>query len=123
MASTFSVNQSVKITKVVVDRAAVPAHGQTLLRDRELKGFGLRITAGGAKSFIVEKRINGRVRRITLGSDGSVRADQHCCTPPSGLLSRAPRHAPRAVDRSSGSASTPGQRKGASLRGRHFNQR
>ena len=30
-------------------------------------GFALRVNWGGTKSFIVEGRVNGRVRRITLG--------------------------------------------------------
>ena len=76
MASTFLVNQSVKITKLVVDRAPIPATGQTMWRDSELKGFGLRVTAGGAKSFILEKRVNGRVRRMTLGRYPGITAEQ-----------------------------------------------
>jgi integrase len=59
--------QAVKITKTFVDRLDVPEVGQTFLRDSELKGFAVRITAGGAKSFIVEKRIEGQVKRLTLG--------------------------------------------------------
>lgn len=30
-------------------------------------GFGLRVTAAGVRSFIVEKRIRGHTRRVTLG--------------------------------------------------------
>jgi hypothetical protein len=44
-----------------------PASGQLLVRDQELKGFGLRLTPNGVRSFIVEKRIDGRVKRLTLG--------------------------------------------------------
>ncbi|HTT09070.1 MAG TPA: Arm DNA-binding domain-containing protein, partial [Gammaproteobacteria bacterium] len=46
------------------------------MRDSVLKGFGLRITAGGTKSFIVEKRIDGRVRRMTLGRFGELTCEQ-----------------------------------------------
>lgn len=76
MASTFSVNQSVKLTKLIVDKTAVPSTGQLILRDTELKGFGLRVTAGGAKSFIMEKRIKGRVRRLTIGRYPGITAEQ-----------------------------------------------
>lgn len=40
---------------------------QTIVRDAYLPGFGVRITHRGAKSYIVEKRVNGKNRRITLG--------------------------------------------------------
>ncbi len=58
---------SLKITKSCVDRLSTPATGQAFVRDAELKGFAVRITASGAKSFILEKRINGKVKRLTLG--------------------------------------------------------
>lgn len=37
------------------------------MRDAELKGFAVRLTPNGVRSFVIEKRINGRVKRITLG--------------------------------------------------------
>jgi hypothetical protein len=49
---------------------------QAFLRDTVLGGFGLRITEEGTKSFIVEKRINGRVRRETLGRDAPLSVEQ-----------------------------------------------
>lgn len=76
MASTPLVNQSVKLTKLVVDRTPLPPSGQHILRDAELMGFGLRVTAGGAKSFIVEKRSGGRVRRYTVGRYPGITAEQ-----------------------------------------------
>lgn len=60
----------VRITKSHVDKLVLLDQGtasQVFLRDLELRGFGVRLTSGGAKSFIVEKRIKGRVRRITIG--------------------------------------------------------
>lgn len=56
-----------KITKSYVDRLSTPPAGQAFVRDAELKGFAVRITASGAKSFILEKRIDGKVKRLTLG--------------------------------------------------------
>lgn len=76
MASTWKPNQSVKLTKTVIDAAPIPAAGQVFLRDAELKGFGLRITSSGVKSFIVEKRIDGRVRRTTIARYGELTAEQ-----------------------------------------------
>jgi len=75
MASTEKNNQKVdennqwvarRLTKRHVDSLPAPGSGQVFVRDTELKGFALRITSNGVKSFIVEKRINGKVRRITL---------------------------------------------------------
>jgi len=44
----------------------IPGKTQTFYHDNDLKGFVLRITYG-VKSFIVETRINGKVKRVTLG--------------------------------------------------------
>lgn len=74
--STKLPNARVKLTKTTVAQIEPPAAGQRFVRDTELKGFGVRITATGNKSFILEKRINGRVRRITLGRDGELTVAQ-----------------------------------------------
>jgi hypothetical protein len=55
-----------KITKLFVDKLAFPESGQVFYRDNILKGFAVRVTAGGSKAFILEKRINRKVKRITL---------------------------------------------------------
>ena len=74
--STFTNNQPVKLTKTVVDKAPIPNSGQSFIRDNSLKGFGLRITSTGTKSFIVEKRINGRVKRQTIGRFGELTVEE-----------------------------------------------
>ena len=75
--STFYGNQPVKLTKRVVEQTPIPTdRGQAFLRDSVLPGFGLRVTAKGTKSFIVEKRIDGRVRRQTLGRYGVLTVEQ-----------------------------------------------
>lgn len=56
-----------KINQSSVKRATPPAAGYSLCWDRELCGFGLRVTAAGVRSFVVEKRIRNRTHRITLG--------------------------------------------------------
>jgi integrase len=55
------------ITETFVEKAKPPPTGETFYRDRNIRGFALRVNWGGTKSFIVEGRVNGRVRRITLG--------------------------------------------------------
>ena len=63
-----------RITKRTVD-AAIPGTGTTVLWDDEVKGFGLRVTVAGAKSYIVNYRAgrgrNAPMRRITIGKHGS----------------------------------------------------
>ena len=61
----------IKLTKRIVDSTACPEEGQLFLRDKEISGFAVRLTKG-QKSFILEKRINGRTRRITLGPYGAL---------------------------------------------------
>lgn len=56
-----------ELNKTFVDKVVSPEKGQEFYRDDELKGFALRVTSSGAKSFILEKRVNGKVKRITLG--------------------------------------------------------
>lgn len=64
-----------KLTKTAIDKLANPKTGQVLYRDSELKGFALRCTPG-AKAFVVEKRIDGKVKRIKLGRYGELTAEQ-----------------------------------------------
>lgn len=71
-----------RITKSFVDKTLPPTpkpgqvSTQSFYRDDSIPGFALRITSNGAKSFIVEKRINGRVKRITLGRYGNLTVEQ-----------------------------------------------
>lgn len=64
-----------RLTKSVVDGARRPAAGQRLvLWDAEVKGFGLRITATGSKTYVLRYRMGGRgapLRTYTIGQHGS----------------------------------------------------
>jgi integrase len=74
--STKPLNQSVRLTKTVLDKLPVPMAGQSFLRDLDIKGFGARVTYQGTKTFILEKRVNGRVKRMTLGRVGELTCEQ-----------------------------------------------
>ena len=71
-----------RITKSFVDKIELPSPStdgkstQDFYRDTAIAGFGLRVTSGGAKSFIVEKRIDGKVKRKTLGRYGNLTVEQ-----------------------------------------------
>ncbi len=58
----------VHLKKSFVDKVEpISGKDQVFYRDTALKGFALRVTASGSKSFVVEKVINNKVKRITLG--------------------------------------------------------
>jgi hypothetical protein len=59
-------NARIEITEDFVDNAVRPPSGQVIYRDSTLIGFGLRLTSG-SKSFVVETRVNGPTRRVTIG--------------------------------------------------------
>ena len=67
---------SERITDAIVKRVSAGDRPQVFFWDADVKGFGLRVTNRGAKSFILDYRIGGRQRRITIGSypDWSVAA-------------------------------------------------
>ena len=69
------ISKNSRITKTCVDKINLPSSGQTFIRDDLLKGFALRVTPG-SKSFIVEKRIDGKNRRITLGRYPGITVEQ-----------------------------------------------
>lgn len=62
-----------RIKKSNVDDLPIPVatqEGKTAQKryyDDKLKGFGVRVTSGGTKAFFVEKLINKKLCRITLG--------------------------------------------------------
>jgi len=63
----------IKITKRSVDAVRATSSDQ-FLWDTDLKGFGLKVTARGAKSYIVQYRMGGRglpTRRYTIGAHGA----------------------------------------------------
>ncbi len=59
---------SERITDQVVKKLDVPPKGNRIVYDTEVKGFGARITAKGARSFILNYRNKrGSERRYTIG--------------------------------------------------------
>ena len=68
-----------KLTKTVCDKATYQGKGKKgfyAVWDGQLRGFGLRITPSGTKSFIVFYRTGGKQRIITLGRYGVWTPDQ-----------------------------------------------
>ncbi len=68
---------SQKLTDSIVKNLVSPATGYRIEYDSDVKGFGCRITAAGARAFVLNYRTKaGRERRYTIGSfpDWSVSA-------------------------------------------------
>src|SRR5262245_32107974 len=57
----------IKLTAAFVKNAtAEPGKSRTVYWDTSSPGFGLMVTASGARSFVVQYRAAGRSRRLTL---------------------------------------------------------
>jgi len=59
-----------KLTDGFVKSALVPTGGKlyAIYYDSEVKGFGVRVTTRGARSFVLNYRARGIERRLTIGS-------------------------------------------------------
>ena len=68
---------SLKLTKTKVESLPVPTDkDQVFYWDSETKGFGVRVTANGARSYIVQRPVHGKTRRFTLGPHGVLTCDE-----------------------------------------------
>ena len=57
-----------KLDTSAVKGLEAPATGNRIVYDTDVKGFGCRVTAAGAKSFVLNYRFAGREHRYTIGS-------------------------------------------------------
>jgi integrase len=67
-----------RITKRTVD-AVNPSGADQFLWDRDLKGFGLKVTPAGNKVYILQYRKGGRgtpTKRVTIGRHGALTPEQ-----------------------------------------------
>jgi len=65
-----------KLTKSIVEKLPSPASGYVLHWDTQDRGFGLRITKDGKRTYITQGRVNGKELRLTIGPHGVFTADQ-----------------------------------------------
>ena len=59
---------TIRLTNEAVKALPSPAASNKLHYDTDVKGFAVRVTAAGAKSFVLNYRVAGRERRYTIGS-------------------------------------------------------
>lgn len=67
---------AVKLTKSKVESLPIPASGQTFKWDEETRGFGVKILPSGKRVYIVQGRVRGKSRRVTLGTHGVLTCDE-----------------------------------------------
>lgn len=58
-----------RLTQMVCDKLRAPETGRVAYADSDLRGFGLRIFAGGHRSWYVNYRWHGRLHRHTIRYD------------------------------------------------------
>ncbi|MDI4656577.1 tyrosine-type recombinase/integrase [Xanthobacter autotrophicus] len=67
---------TVSLTKTFIDGVQPPASGYVILWDKRVPGYGLRVTAAGAKAFVAQGRVRGRTVVVTIGKYGTYTEDQ-----------------------------------------------
>jgi integrase len=65
----------IHFTKKSLEALPFPDKGSVFYRDEDLAGFGLRVFPG-KKTFILEKRVQGLPKRMTIGEFGPFSLDQ-----------------------------------------------
>jgi len=61
-------DQRGKLADKIIRDLRPPASGNRRTYDTEITGFGVRVTAAGARSFILNYYVAGRERRLTIGA-------------------------------------------------------
>ena len=65
-----------KLPKSKVESLPIPADGQTFHWDEELRGFGVKLLPSGKRVYVVQGRVAGKTRRVTLGTHGVLTCDE-----------------------------------------------
>lgn len=66
----------VKLTKTYIDEVKPPEKGFAMHWDDKVAGYGLRVTAGGVRSFIAQGRVRGKSVIVTIGRYGLYSEDK-----------------------------------------------
>ena len=64
------------LTQARIRELPLPGRGQRIIYDAKVPGFGVRLSAGGARSFVLYRKINRRPQIITLGRYPSLSVDR-----------------------------------------------
>jgi hypothetical protein len=68
------------LTDAMIRKLVPPSQGMSIVWDDLCKGFGIRTTSSGARAFVLNYRVAGRQRQLTIGShpDWSVSQAREC---------------------------------------------
>jgi integrase len=69
-------DQRTKLTKAAVEAIELPPKGRITVWDTAIAGFGVRVSAGGSKTFILFRRVNGNTVTRTLGRFGIITTER-----------------------------------------------
>jgi integrase len=69
-------DKRMKLTKTSVEDVAPVPGKQIFVWDTEVRGFGLRVSPGGAKTYIMQRRIGSTSRRITIARADDMGAEK-----------------------------------------------
>jgi len=64
-------NQKLTLTDAIIGAATLPEKGDYFLRDNKVDGLAVRVYASGRKSWIAEKKQDGKPLRVVLGFWGT----------------------------------------------------
>ena len=68
-------DRRLKLTKTAVEGLVPEAGKQVFAWDTEVRGFGVRISPGGAKTYIMQRRAGTTTRRVTIGRADDMSAE------------------------------------------------
>lgn len=66
------------LNKKTIDSLTLPKQEKPyakIFHDSKLKGFAIRVTSNGAKTFVINKKLHGKVLRMNIGSYGVMTAE------------------------------------------------
>src|ERR1051326_6181923 len=58
---------TIRLTQAAVDKLKAPAEGRVVYWDRNLPGFGIRLTCNGARSWVASYRVGRKKIMETIG--------------------------------------------------------
>lgn len=66
-----------RLSKANVQKISVPPNrSEIIIFDDDVRGFGVRLRAGGKRTWVAQYRIGSKQRRVTLGNVETIDADQ-----------------------------------------------
>lgn len=65
-------SKKIELKRSTVEKLQPEKNGQAIYWDSKLTGLGLRVSQGGSKTYFFQGRLQGRVKKITIGRHGRI---------------------------------------------------